>query len=545
MPRLEPSQMTVLEGQSASTMDFVIMVAAMAWCAISDLYNWIQKDPILDWLDRYGSAAGIVPDNERPLYIEEADYGVFVRDIANRFEAKVLELIRGRVDIAVITGAQSNSDQFFEQTKRLMGESQEAIYQGLVRDYDLEVFGVPDLIIRGSAMDRLVPGTLGELDPSAYYVLDVKFKGLELNKRGDLKSTHGWERTQLALYERALASMQKRSPTRAFVLGRRLAGEEGSGGGCLDVLPWVGQLDDKGLTTVSDGLAWRQDLDEYGATWTLDPPTDPRLEPNPRNVQDSPWHETKKLLLEKRERAPWAGDPVQPKVIQAGRTAWLVPRELEFFVDFETFNAMNDDFSALPQARGTPMIFMIGCGHVENGQWQFRVWTAEQETYAAEAAMIESWMAHMAETRSRLAPNLSRPLVYHWHSHEVKELEKAAARHARSDWLDLNWYDLLWQVFKAEPVRIEGIDSHSLKPVTRKLHELGHIDTVWAESPVADGLAAMAAAWACYAAATKSGRSVHEAAYVDGRSLMGDIEAYNQVDCKAMWEILSYLRTNH
>ncbi|MHB8636693.1 MAG: ribonuclease H-like domain-containing protein [Fimbriimonadaceae bacterium] len=517
----------------------------MNWTAISSLYNWVLNDPVLDWLDIHGEAAGFNKDTASPNYLPSADYGLFVRTLGDEFEERVLSLIRAQVDVVVVEGARSNNDAFYAQTLRLMNEGAHAIYQGLVRDPDLEVFGVPDLIIRGDALDRLAPGTVGDLPTDDYYALDIKFKGLELNKRGDLKSNHAWERIQLALYERALATMRRRVPTRAFVIGRRLAGDEGVGGGCFDAIPWVGQLDDKRLALVEEGLVWLSDLRENGARWSPLLPSDSRLYPNFKNVQDSPWHDAKKQLPSPTPREPWDGPHIQPARIEANRYDWHESRGAEFFVDFETFNAMNDDFSGLPAAGGRPMIFMIGCGHEEHGEWRFTVWTADEESLDAEGKIIQEWLAHMDSVRRAQPSGVERPLVFHWHNHEVKELEKAAGRHGRAEWLDVNWYDLLHRVFKSEPVRIVDTDGYSLKPVARKLREKGLIDTVWEDGPVGDGLAAMTAAWSCYAASRERRLPVHQALTVNGRSLMGDVEAYNEVDCKTMWEILGHLRQHH
>jgi hypothetical protein len=292
-------------------------------------------------------------------------------------------------------------------------------------------------------------------------------------------------------------------------------------------------------------LVWLSDLRERGSMWELNPPSDFRLTPNPKNVQDSPWHGVKKTLPPGLPREPWEGLDVQPNRIEANRADWFEPRGLEFFVDYETFNGMNDDFSTLPAAGGRPMIFMIGCGHEEAGEWQFEVWTAASESHEEERRIIRDWLAHMDAVRAKLAPDVADPLIFHWHSHEVTELRKAAARHRDPLWENVNWYDLLWKLFKEEPVRIIDTDSHSLKPVTRKLRDLGRVETVWGEGPVSDGLAAMTAAWSCYAASRERVLPVHEALTVNGKSLMAEIEAYNEVDCKAMWEILRFLRINH
>jgi len=516
----------------------------VTWIAVSDLRNWVLKEPLFDWLDRFGEVKGYRKDSTSDAYLAAADYGVFVRDQGNLFEEHVLGLIRERIRVESIEGARGNHQTAYEHTLRLMKNGSDAVYQGLVRDPELELFGVPDLIIRGSALERVVPGTLGELEPGSYYILDIKFEGLDLNKRGDLKASHAWERIQLALYERGLAATLGRTPGKAFVLGRHIVSAD-ERGGCFDLIPWVGPLDEKGMELVRDGLAWLRDLTEHGFEWSLDPPTDPRLRPNPKNKQDGSWHAVKKELVAELPATPWDGPKVQPERIEAARGDWFESRGLEFFVDFETFNSMNDDFSSLPAAGGRPMIFMIGCGHEVAGGWEFMVWTAREESYDEERRIIGEWLAHMDAIRHKLAPNAPDPLIYHWHDHEVKELAKASARHREPSWEEINWFDLLWRVFKAEPVRIAGTDGHSLKPVTRKLVELQLTETQWEDGPVSDGLAAMTAAWSCYAESRDRGLPVHEALTFQGRSLMREIEKYNEVDCRAMWEILSYLREHH
>lgn len=121
------------------------------WINVSRLYNWVNRDQLLDWLDMYGVDKGHIKDEPMSNYVEEIDLSVFTRNKGYEFEDRVLRLIQEQVDVAVLEGAPGNSDPVFEQTLRLMSEDREAIYQGLVRDDDRMVFGVPDLIIRGDA----------------------------------------------------------------------------------------------------------------------------------------------------------------------------------------------------------------------------------------------------------------------------------------------------------------------------------------------------------------------------------------------------------
>ena len=84
-----------------------------------------------------------------------------------------------------------------------------------------------------------------------------------------------------------------------------------------------------------------------------------------------------------------SGPAVRPARITLAEEQWRRPEALEFFVDFETVNDCDDDLSQLPARGGQPLIFMVGCGHLEDGRFVFRCFTAAALTEAAEAEVIE------------------------------------------------------------------------------------------------------------------------------------------------------------
>jgi hypothetical protein len=226
---------------------------------------------------------------------------------------------------------------------------------------------------------------------------------------------------------------------------------------------------------------------------------------------------------------------------RAQAAAWSQPAPLEFFVDFETVSNLDDDFALLPEMNGQPAIFMIGCGHIEAGAWQFTCFTAAELSQAAERRAIDTWFAHMAEVTARLAPG-TRPTAFHWSAAEVSALEtafnSARMRHPDNTWPEPNWFDLLSRVVRAEPVTVRGAHGFGLKDVARAFHSLGLIETLWGDGP-ADGLGAMTGAWWCDRKARSLGIPM---AKLD---LMQEVAAYNEVDCRVMWEVLSYLRAHH
>ena len=237
------------------------------------------------------------------------------------------------------------------------------------------------------------------------------------------------------------------------------------------------------------------------------------------------------------------GPSVLPLRIEKTRNEWCITPDVEFYVDFEFCTDLNDDFANLPEKGGQPLIFMIGCGHVENGKWQFKSFITEDLSEEEEIRIIQDWIDYVHSVRDRLDPQSDNPRLFHWSSAEVTALERAhnsaRVRHqGDANWPQLGWYDLLQKVMRAEPIVIRGALGFGLKAVANAMHSHGLIETNWADSPV-DGLGAMVGAWRCDEEARVKGVSMREV------QLMDEIVRYNEVDCKVMMEIVRYLRANH
>lgn len=433
-----------------------------------------------------------------------------------------------------------------------------------------------------------------------YRVVDIKFTTLHLAADESLANQGGSSpayKLQLHVYNRALGRIQGFTPPAAYLLGRSWQHRDQRGTGCLERLAPVPQ--DGTLArgrpiaaALDEAVAWVRAVREDGATWTVLPePTRPELYPNVTNTQDGPWHAAKQeiaaaidevtLLWQvgrpgraaahaagvyrwrdaactpatvgvRGDRQPGtlqaildvnrdAGPPVRPAHVRAHREFWDPAPPLEFYVDFETVSDLDDDFTRLPARGGQPLIFMIGCGHLEADEWRFASFVVETLTEPEEARIIEAWLAHMAAVRARLDPGGDDPPTIHWSHAEVGTFEtaynSAQVRHNRP-WQGPRWFDFLQQVIREEPVVVRGALGFGLKPVSRALHALGAIETVWGDGP-ADGMGAMIGAWWCQ----------HEVLAHGGRlldhQLMRDIVAYNEVDCRVMMEVVRYLRTTH
>ena len=458
----------------------------------------------------------------------------------------------------------------------------------------------PEAISQSASMARSPNLRIGNRH---YVVVDIKYSTLYLDASGSL-STRGSSaahKAQIYIYNQALGNMQGYTPPGGYVLGRSWkpanakSRQEGAAN-CLDRLAFVPssqKIAQSSLSAVADqAVAWRRRLKAQGASWTLLPPSVPELRPD-AGGNNGRWAHAVASIVEdgedlsrlwqvgvrKRREANtaqlerWSDlrvtgkslhlgakaspvvdaildvnrhddlTPVRPAHVSANRSKWIYPESgTEFFVDFETVSDLNDDFALLPDRGGQPLIFMIGCGHVEDEEWQFSCFVTETLTKPEEARIIQDWLSHMTDVCARLEPG-TVPRVFHWSRHERVSLRQAEARHPKGlpEWEGLRWFDLLSQVIQAEPVVVRGAFGFSLKEIAGALHELGLIDTQWdSESSIADGSGAMVAAWRSQEAVDAG-----EASGLGALGLMGAVMAYNEVDCRTMREILEYLRENH
>jgi hypothetical protein len=487
------------------------------------------------------------------------------------------------------------------QTFGAMCRAEPIISQGVLWNPTNETYGAADLLIRSDILHELFPDAIheDEVDLGApgiglirrhYRVVDVKFKNLELLKDGHAGAGLKDYMVQVHVYNEALGRIQGMTPGAAYLLGRSWKQNGDRSDNCLDRLAVcrmnheISKLPISALA--SEAVAWVRRVRREGANWTPAPvPTVPELWPGGdgggwsnayREIQQATqdviamWQvgPGKRPIAHANGIFRWTdesfspdkvgvtgvnagtlarmreinlstdGDPMAPARVTHAVEEWGTPRGVEFYVDFEWTGDINDDFSRMPRKGGDDVIFMIGCGHIEDGKWQFRCFIADDLSDAAEARVIDEWFAHMQAVTGRLAPGVD-PLVFHWSYAEKTTLDEAynsaRNRHPEKDWPRPNWYDFLNKVMKQEPVVVRGAMAFGLKAIAKAMHQHGLIQTHWGDS-VVDGMGAMVGAWRCAEEATAQGCRLEDI------PLMGEIAAYNEVDCKVMMEIIGVLR---
>lgn len=587
-----------------------------SWVSASRTRNFALADPIMDWLDAWGSELGFTRDTKLPGYDPRTDFTQLVFRQGRLFEESVVAHLRTRVPVLTVATDWEDIQSLTkaEETFAAMVAGVPVLHQAVLRNPDRRSYGAVDLLVRSDVLSGLFPNSLDDTDallPAPglgtrwhYRAVDIKFTTLHLLASGDLGNAGSAPayKVQLWLYNEALGRLQGFTPPTAFLLGRgweqTVAGITSRGVSCTERLAAVAHGGDvaRGVSIADlacQAIAWVRRVREMGSGWRVIPePSVPELYPNMTNQQDSPWRATKREIADslgeltllwqvgmrgrqqghslgvtnwrdarctaaavgvsgdKRSGTLDAildvnqhedGPPVRPRRVHAAEDQWRPVPELEFYVDFETVSDLADDFSRIPLRGGQPLIFMIGCGHFENGTWCFRAFTADRIDEDSEAHIIDSWIAHMSMVRTRLSAAVE-PLIFHWSAAEVSNYEtaynSARARHPDRSWPTLKWFDFLQRVARDEPVVIRGAMGFGLKTIAGALYDLGLITIQWRDGPV-DGLGAMVGAWWCHQEAQAHNCSMIET------ELMKQIAEYNEVDCHVLAEIVSYLRNSH
>ncbi|MCH7927502.1 MAG: ribonuclease H-like domain-containing protein, partial [Candidatus Dadabacteria bacterium] len=210
-------------------------------------------------------------------------------------------------------------------------------------------------------------------------------------------------------------------------------------------------------------------------------------------------------------------------------------QDFEFYIDYEFFTNLNVNFETQwPDLEGCEMIFMIGVGWEENEQWNFKTFTAAKEDQQEELEMIEEFLEFLENKTENKLTEDNVSVLYHWSSAEVWQTRKVIERHSidkNSPIHSLPWYDLL-NVFNNGPASVPGAWGFGLKEVAKSLGKLyPQYNPEW-PGDLDAGLTAMVMGWKAYE--NKKPLETIE---------MSNIKEYLEADCKALWNVLKWLRS--
>jgi len=260
---------------------------------------------------------------------------------------------------------------------------------------------------------------------------------------------------------------------------------------------------------------------------------------------------------------------ISPNKIINNMSNWQKQTNMDYYIDFETINynlyckvaEMDLDNSFID----SDVTYMIGIGfdknvaidniieelnidytkcnyHINNsGKWTFVCFYLIDFVIDNELELFRLFYEFINLRRIKLKQK-SKSKLFHWTPAEERFMNKSISRipdinrqqymktlnifNSNSTWIDM------YEVFEKEPIVIKGAYRYKLKHIGNAFYNNGLIKTSW--NDLADGFSSMVEAIKLY----RKGLTINFKIYKK-------IIDYNEVDCKVIWEIVSYLRKHN
>ena len=376
---------------------------------------------------------------------------------------------------------------------------------------------------------------------------------------------------------------------------------------CFDLLGNIDYLtfDNDYIQETKKAIEWIRNVRTNGHNWSCNPPSIPELYPNMCNTYDAKYHNVKKELAQnlhelteiwmvgvkhrnyahKQGIFKWSDkkcnskslgfngkklspvvnqilkinrsnkDIILPKKIVNNSFNWKKKSHQEFYVDFETINSTfyKRDINLTNSHEYSNMIFLIGVGYEEADKWVYKSFQMKNFSLEEEKRILEEFIDFI--NNKRIIDLSETATFYHWGNAEVAVFNAANVRHGTrwNNWAkSINWFDFC-AVFQKEPIVIKGAKKFNLKEIAKVMHKHKLIHTTWAEQGPESGLSVMFDAANFYRFidtynvmdSNKKLEDENYQKYIAHINNFAKIIYYNEIDCKAVWDIVKYLRSNH
>ena len=525
----------------------------------------------------------------------------------NEFEDKVMDYLQIKYKDDIITinkeGRSGYTRENYDKTIYNMNMGIPIISQAVLFNDKNRTCGIADLIVRSDYINKLfdksvlskeeefinAPNLKGKYH---YRVIDIKWTTMTLCANGKNIRNDGRfpaYKGQLAIYNCAIGEIQGYTPNISYILAKawkidsKVSPDEGYN--CFELAGLIdyNDFDKQYIEKTNDAIGWIRNVRKNGSNWSPLKPEIAEMYPNASNKNDAPWTKIKKNICDEigeitqiwyvseshRKKAhekgimSWKDDRctsesleisgcirpsiidaimkvnrskniISPKNIKSREFLWNIEFPNDFYVDFETINKCFTELemNIIDSKSDTDQIFMIGVGHSENGIWQYKCFIAEDLTKQSEYKIIDAFTKYIKDKSLELNPTKEYiPRLFHWTNAEITNFKHAIHRH--NSWKEfeylIQWTDM-YKIFTSEPIVINGSLNFKLKDIAKAMHKHKLIKTCWNDT-IKDGLGAMVCAVDYY-----NGKN---------NTIMKNIEDYNEVDCKVIYEIVDYLRKNN
>ena len=279
----------------------------------SSVRNYLLNDPILDYYNEYYRNKNPNPKpNPKNIFFSK------ILEAGIEFERELIEIIKKNHNVVEVAKYYEARDyNKYLETIELMKKGTEIIYQGLLIDIENKTYGLPDLLVKSTYLNKLmgqeiisneeanIPSTNLNL-PYHYVVIDIKHSTIPLRADGihilNSESIPCYK-SQILIYMNILNKILGINKKVAYIWGKKYiwtsCGTKKYNNNFLNKLGIINYktIDNDYIDKTNKAIEWIRDVRTNGSSWSLEPyPSRIELFPNMKNSMDYPWSYEKAKL---------------------------------------------------------------------------------------------------------------------------------------------------------------------------------------------------------------------------------------------------------
>jgi hypothetical protein len=260
------------------------------YCSVSNIKNWLLNDPILDYLKLYGDK-----NKQSSTFFNQCDFSSFILDMGNKYEEVVVNNLINKCEINELSYCTVERKTGYQSTKEALAKKIDVIFQAQVKDWNRNVTGYPDIMIKKSALMKIfdmsnvndkIKVKLNAIKDNDYIIIDIKYSSLDSTDGilDEKSKYHRYIKSQICMY----SILGKCKPNLAFIISKDLSSI---------VTPIAFFIDEPLVIDCTKGVNWYFKVIKEGMNWSLDKEEDVyQILPNMNNVYDSEWRDYKREI---------------------------------------------------------------------------------------------------------------------------------------------------------------------------------------------------------------------------------------------------------
>lgn len=297
-------------------------------CTQKRYRHFVNQDPLLDWLDCYGSDRNLPKDLPNQCDLKSFMFNQYlilleriykyIREKANDRDCVQIRQEYpecNNFELKIDNNSKGISRQDLEATIKSMSNNVPVILNAVLYNPNEHKSGCFNVMIKYNYLSKIFPMAMRKLkesklpyDPDSYTFIQIKYSKLKLCAANLYLLNQSNQKTyklEQAHLHQVLKYYQINNNVLSFIMGRKSSySTKGMTYENYNALNSFGLVDlsKRDIESLEDLRVANQWLDKVkneGHLWSIDPPDRKQLYPNMKNAQDYPWNGYKQQLADK------------------------------------------------------------------------------------------------------------------------------------------------------------------------------------------------------------------------------------------------------